>query len=119
MTDYRLMLARLRPTSEYHWRGGADDDYSAIGEWRDPNTTKPTKAQLDAEWAAYQQEQADAQTAATNLRNQIITIAQSAVGVRVDQLTAAQVRALNAIELWQKGALNNDLTVKPLAQWVR
>lgn len=58
-------------------------------------------------------------TATDTLREQIKTVAQSAVGVAYDQLTAAQVRALVAILLWKQGALNNDGTVKPLGQWVK
>ena len=115
MTDYRLMIGRLRPMSEYHWTGDRDDDYANLGEWRDPNTTKPTKAELDAEWTVHQQEL----TATATLRSQILTIAQSAVGARVDQLTATQVRALFAVILRKEGALNNDLTVKPLSQWAK
>lgn len=58
MTDYRLMIGRLRPTSEYKWNGDDDTDYNALGEWRDPNTTAPTRAELDSEWTIYQDEQA-------------------------------------------------------------
>ncbi|MBK9751863.1 MAG: hypothetical protein IPO91_34565 [Chloroflexi bacterium] len=31
-----------------------------LARWRDPNTTKPTQAECDAEWAIYQQEEAAA-----------------------------------------------------------
>lgn len=57
--DYQLMVWRLRPTSEYHWRGGQNDvpdSYDSIGEWRDPLTTKPTEAEIIAEWDKYQTE---------------------------------------------------------------
>lgn len=53
------------------------------------------------------------------LRQQIRQTAQSAVGVRVDLLTAAQVRALFAILLFREGALDRTGAVRPLAQWVR
>lgn len=49
----------------------------------------------------------------------VLQTAQTAVGIRYDQLTAAQVRALAAILFWQAGALKADGTVRPLAQWVR
>ncbi|MGN6812191.1 MAG: hypothetical protein ACTHMP_15085 [Thermomicrobiales bacterium] len=52
-------------------------------------------------------------------RSLVVQTAQTAVGVRYDQLTAAQVRALFAIVLWQAGGLNADGTVRPLAAWVR
>lgn len=71
--DYRLMLSRLRPGSEYHWKGTSDtptdqEAFDAIGEWRDPNTTKPTKAALDTEWVVYQQELTAAAATATAAR---------------------------------------------------
>lgn len=58
--DIRLMLARLRPGSAYHWRGtgAVGNDYDAVGEWRDPKTARPTSAEILAEWDVYQQEQA-------------------------------------------------------------
>ena len=51
MTDWRLVLGRLRPTSSYHWLGG--DTYASIGEWRDPLTTKPTEQECLDEWDIY------------------------------------------------------------------
>lgn len=57
--NIRLVLSRLRPGSGYHWLGATDTGYTlaqAVGEWRDPNTTPPTEAQLIAEWDVYQQE---------------------------------------------------------------
>ena len=56
--DIRLILGRLRPSSEYHWKGGAFDDYSQIGEWRDLSNAKPTLADIEAEWAIYLSEKA-------------------------------------------------------------
>ncbi len=86
---------------------------------RGPLPTDPTQAQIDAAIAAIQQDATAATAAAAQLRQQIITLAQSAVGVRVDLLTAPQVRALFAIILWEAGALKNDLTIRPLSEWVR
>ena len=50
--DLRQVIGRLRPTSEFHWRGNGalGNDMSAIGEWRDPDTTPPTEAEILAEW---------------------------------------------------------------------
>lgn len=53
------------------------------------------------------------------VRSTIISTAQSAVGVRVDQLTAAQVRSLVAILFHREGAIDSALKVKPLLQWVK
>ena len=82
--DWRLILGRLRPTSEYHWLGdGMNDNYASIGEWRDPTTTKPTeqecldewdvylieKAALDAEETQIEQNEADGRTGWKDLGN--------------------------------------------------
>lgn len=77
----------------------------------------PTQAEIDAALLARQQAAQQTASDAAALRQQIITLAQSAVGMRVDQLTALQVRALFAIVLWQEGALAPDMTIRPLAQW--
>lgn len=49
----------------------------------------------------------------------VLQTAQTAVGVAYGSLTAAQVRALAAVLLWQGGALAADGAVRPLAAWVR
>ncbi|MBK9751800.1 MAG: hypothetical protein IPO91_34250 [Chloroflexi bacterium] len=59
-------------------RAISDADYASIGEWRDPNTTKPTQAECDAEWAIYQQEEAAA--AKSRHRRQPLTRARSRRG---------------------------------------
>jgi hypothetical protein len=57
-------------------------------------------------------EQADA-----SARALVIQAATSAVGVNITALTAGQVRALLAILLYQRGALDGNGVVQPLAQW--
>lgn len=52
------------------------------------------------------------------LRTAIVSTAQTAVGVTLNNLTAAQVKALLAILLYKAGGVNNDGTVRPLSQWV-
>ncbi len=75
---------------------------------------------LDQQREAVRQATEDAETVAqSQVRQAVLTLAQSAVGVRFDQLTAAQVRVLFAIVLRQAGALNADGTVRPLAGWAR
>lgn len=76
-------------------------------------------AARDAERATAEAEDTQKTNDDNALRNVIIPLAQSAVGIRLDQLTAAQVRALFAITLWRQGALNPDGTVRPLNQWVK
>lgn len=90
----------------------------AASDWPLPLPTDPTQAQIDAAILARQQAAQQAQADAAQFRQQILTLAQSTVGVRVDQLTAVQVRALFAVILRQEGALTPDLTIRPLAQWV-
>lgn len=51
--DIPLMLSRLAPTAEYHWRGNGYGLYSDIGEWRSPDILKPTEAEVYAEWDIY------------------------------------------------------------------
>lgn len=80
--------------------------------------TDPTQTEIDAAILARQQASQQAQAGAAQLRQQVLDLARNAVGVRVDLLTAAQVRTLFAIVLWQEGALAADLTVRPLADWV-
>jgi hypothetical protein len=71
--DIRLVLGRIRPGAAYHWRGDGQfgNDLSAIGDWRDPNTTPPTEAEILAEWevvVAEVQVAADDQVALDNAR---------------------------------------------------
>lgn len=57
--------------------------------------------------------------AALQLRQQIIGLAQSAVGVSLNALTAAQRNALIACLLWKAGGVAPDMTVRPLGQWLQ
>lgn len=58
------------------------------------------------------------ETAQNNLRNQILSVASSSVGVALNDLTATQVKSLLAIMLWKAGAVNKSGQVRPLAEWV-
>lgn len=75
-----------------------------------------TKAQRDAVEAAAL---SAGQVERTALRQQLVTLAQSAVGVALDQLTAAQRNALIACLLFRAGGVTNDMKVKPLSEWLR
>jgi hypothetical protein len=112
-------LAHLYPTAQplidYELRDDGAGAYIARWSLSEP---QPTPAQLEAASAAYDAAAAARAAAAQQLRQQVVTLAQSAVGVRIDQLTAAQVRALVAILLRESGGLANDGTIRPLAQWV-
>jgi len=58
-----------------------------------------------------------APTAGETLKAQVDSLASSAVGVRLDNLTAGQVRALMAELLIKEGAVATDMTVRPLGEW--
>jgi hypothetical protein len=49
----------------------------------------------------------------------IKNVAQTTVGIRVDQLSSTQVRALFAIILFKESAIDTSLKIKPLSQWVK
>lgn len=71
------------------------------------------------DWPAAAQGEIQAGVDADALRQRVRTVAQSAVGVQFDQLTAVQLRALVAILLWREGALDNTGAVRPLVDWVK
>lgn len=83
----------------------------------------PMTAQEEADFLADQTTATNAriaeETANTTALNSIKTVAQTAVGVQLQNLTAAQVRSLMAILLWKAGGVDRaTLKVKPLNQWV-
>lgn len=117
--DIPLILGRLRPTSEYHWKGDGLGVYADIGEWRDKTTIPPTEKEVYDDWDRYVTEKAQKETADNALKDRIIVLAQSAVGIQMDQLTQAQIRALMAIVLWKAGAVAEDGSINPLADWVK
>jgi len=55
--DFQRMVGRLRPDSEYQWKGNGLGRYEDIGEWRDPDTYRPTLEEIQAEWDRYLLEQ--------------------------------------------------------------
>lgn len=50
---------------------------------------------------------------------QVKQAAQSAVGVALTDLTTNQIKALLAVLLFEKKAVDNDGNIRPLAEWVR
>lgn len=113
LTETVLVIAldRIRPGAKYRRYRTYDE---IVATWED-ETAIPTEAELQTAYDAWLVEQ----NADTTLRSQIITTAQSAVGVSITALTAVQVRSLFAIVLHQQGAINPDGTIKPLNQWVK
>ena len=60
----------------------------------------------------------DERTAASALRESVKTIAQSTVGVTLNDLTVLQIKSLVAVLLWQAGGISSDMTINPLKDWV-
>lgn len=56
---------------------------------------------------------------AATLRQQLVNLAQSAVGVLLSDLSAAQRNSLVAALLWKAGGVTQDMKVKPLADWLK
>lgn len=80
---------------------------------------QPNDAQIDAAIAAAKAAAQQAETDAVALKQAVQNLAQSAVGVVIDQLTAAQRNALIACLLWKAGAIDKDMKIRPLAQWLK
>lgn len=60
------------------------------------------------------------QTEGEQFRSRIVTIAQSAVGIRLQDLTAAQIKSLMACLLYAAGGIDPEtMTVRPLGEWLR
>ena len=89
-----------------------------IFEWNLANP-QPNEAALAQAETDYLAAKAAEQAAIDALRETIKTTAQSAVGVTLDNLTQAQIKSLVAILLLQAGAVADDLTIRPLGQWIK
>lgn len=87
-------------------------------DWPPPLPSDPTPAESQAAIRARAtqaaQDRADAQT----LRQRVVSTAQSAVGVSLDALTPAQVRALLAVLLHKAGGVTSAGAVRPLGEWL-
>jgi hypothetical protein len=64
------------------------------------------------------QRQAQEEASAQTLRDAVKAVAETTAGVAINDLTAQQVKALVAILLWQAGAIDAELKVRPLGEWV-
>lgn len=114
-------IRRLRPRAAFTlMQDGTNGGQPYISGYSDPGgLPEPTEAEILAMIVTLETEAEAARVAAAQLRQQVRTTAQGAVGVRYDLLTAAQVRALVAILLWREGALDNAGLVRPLNEWAR
>lgn len=95
---------------------------AATGQTTTRDLTPAEQAEYDArqtsaaaEATAEMQRQADRTTA----RNAVLTLIQGAVGKRFQDTTQAEKLAMVAALLFQAGALDKDLIVRPPADWLR
>jgi len=84
---------------------------------RGPLPIDPTPEQSAAAIAARVAAQQQADSDALALRQRVRALAQSAVGIQIDQLTAVQVRALIAVLLQKAGAIDKSGAIRPLSEW--
>lgn len=110
------LYPNARPLVDYELRDDGDGRGAYIARWALPQP-RPTTQQLADAIAAYDAAQTAREQAAQQLRQTVVSLATSAVGVSVASLTAAQVRALLVVLLRKAGALNADGTVRPLGDW--
>lgn len=87
-------------------------------EWPPPLPTEPTPQESAAAIAARAAAVESDRLSAIALRNRVLSVANTAVGIQLDALTPAQVRALMACLLWKAGGLTAAGAVKPLDQWL-
>lgn len=103
--DYRLEAIAGQPPVLAHW------NETKLG-------LRPTEQQIADAIAAYDAAKATRETAESNLRQQVRTIAASAVGVAFKDLTSAQRSALLMVFAFKMGALDANAVVQPLDTWV-
>lgn len=111
----RYLFPNASPLRDYEIRDEGAGAYIAVWNLQ---AAQPTEAELQAASDAYDAAKAQADSDAAALRTRVRTVAQSAVGVLITDLTAAQVRSLLAVLLWKGGALDKDGRIRPLADWV-
>jgi hypothetical protein len=104
------------PFVDYEIRDDGSGAYIAAWHLQAP---QPTEAELAAAIVAYDAAQQTAATEASALRTRVVNLAQSAVGVQIDLLSAAQRNALLAALLYKTGAIDKNGAIRPLQDWVK
>ncbi len=112
----KYLFPNANPQRDYEIRDSGSGAFIAVWNLQ---AAQPTEAELQAASDAYDVAKATSDADAAALRTLVVTTAQSAVGVVITNLTAAQVRALVAILLWKNGALTPAGAVRPLNEWVQ
>ena len=103
------------------WRIGEGEDRQCLlyleGNDQGVKLTVPDDSDEEAIETVVLAHDPEAPTAGETLRSNIRTIAQSAAGIALNDLTATQSRALVAVLLWKAGGVAHDMTVKALGDW--
>jgi hypothetical protein len=87
--------------------------------WPPPLPSDPTPLEIAAAIAAKDAQAAQDAADASALRTRVRTLAQSAVGLSIDVLTAGQIKALVILLLHKEAAINKAGIVRPLDEWMR
>jgi len=111
--DVRELLGRLRPGSEFGWRGGPQNDTEQV-VYRDPSTSEPTEAEYLAEQAIVLAENG-ARRAENTARGVRLS---TTVGKHLTATSATEREALLEQLLFRAGATDkSDGTIKNSQQW--
>jgi hypothetical protein len=87
--------------------------------WPPPLPSDPTPAEIAAAIAAREAQEQQARADAAALRSRVRTLAQSAVGLSIDVLTAGQIKTLVILLLHKEAAIDKAGIVRPLDEWMR
>jgi hypothetical protein len=99
--------------------GGTLPHSMLAADWPGPLPPDPTLTESAAAIAARETARGNRRAAALLRRQGMLALAESAVGVKVGQLTPRQVEALLGVVLLQADALDDGLLVRPLEEWVK
>lgn len=113
--NVRVLLGRLRPGSEFGWKGGRDNDTTQV-RYRDSATIEPTEAEYLAELAVKDAE--DATRTATRAAQSTRSVA--VVGTASSALTTlAQITPALEQLLLLHDAIDRNGNLRPLRDWRR
>lgn len=116
--DIPLMLWRLVPMAEFHWKASGWGTYADIGEWRSLEIKKPSEAEVYVEWDVYLVEQVKIKHLRQAHFQPILDAACSSEGVPFNRLDHEQLSALLFVLLMRVGGLGDSGTIKPLHTWL-
>lgn len=109
--DVPLMLSRLVPSAEFHWKGNGWGTYADIGQWRSPEIPKPSEAEVYAEWDQFLLERGGEQEKEDAARAQIEAAKKIVAGMRIEDLahlSPGEMQYLLVALLHRVGGLTPD-----------